>query len=655
MYSAILDNVLQADGDIKDIRGSFSASVVREDGFVNSEQILREKSESTLEFKGGTYTQICSKRRSNPCPQMPFKVVNECNKTLTTVFEGLVSQNNITLEPAHCKGKINAIKDNSFSGLIRDYMDTEVALYGSRTKNCESLLTIDRTIKMFKDPDDLNNTFDAKCFDGFDILNYLVKYFTNNVIEVRSDYLTDNRIAITTGFNLHNSTGSKNQIYPKLTIQQVFNEIRKKKRLYMVIEYDGLVPYLRVETEDYSYDSTAVLMTINNLPLTLEERMDYSRYFNAVKVGSTVTELQEDAIPVYPQNELTAWQNESYNSCSDCIADKDSEGVILDLVSEYIIDSNVIFEALNAGVDYAHDDEIFMFEYEIDSEGLSVATLTTTGGTKIYNYGLINETVINNWLGYTPLCISLSNSTTNYFLANKASSFIGTGSDPTSTISRGLVFDNEIIDNANNYTPSFSGGGSPSFGNTISIFTAPTTGNYRFNIKQGIYISALDCLNIADSSLYKIILRVYDAAGVLLNSYDSPIISKENNTEILRMEFDTPIIPMNVTDQAVPSIEIVLSYNCGSPGATLTLLDGYFSLTGDDAECDTLSNTQDAKPFIIDFEYPLCLEDFMRIKANKRGVIRVKGLDFYIKEVKFYPTGIGRFTLMGSNSICGAC
>lgn len=656
MFNVYLDDILQNGADIKSIFDVFNMSFIREDGFQNSSQILREKSECVFEFKGAANTYICTQRKNNPCKQISFKLTQDCGDSTDIVFEGLISQSDIGLDVAKCTGKVTAIKDNSFSGLIRDYMNIQVPLYSSVTKGCQPLSGIDRTLTMYNDPANLSDTSDRLAFDSFDILNFIVKYFTDNAIEVRSTWLTNNRKSITLGYNLHNDTGTRLQIYPKLSMQYVFDELRKKDRIYMVIEYDGLVPYLRIEQESYSYDSTTTLLTIPKVPLTAVETIDYSRYFNGIKVGSNDTKLQdEEAVPDYPQNELTAWQSETYNSCSDCIADKDSEGVVLNLLSDIIIDSNVIFEALNAGADYAHDEDLFMFEYEVNGSGISVAKITSRGGTEIYNDNLRNENVINNWLGYTPLCITLTNSTANYFLANRRDDVIGTGTFPDADFEFFLRFDNEIIDNGGNYLYPYIDAGSPSFGNPISQFIFPVSGDYRFNLKQGVYISSLDCLNILDSSEYRLFIKVYDSGGVLLNSYYSPTIIKENNTDVLRLDWDTPIISATATDQAFIGIAVVMSANCGSPGATFKLIDGYWSLTADSTGCDNLTNDQEVKPFVLEFDYVLCHEDFKRIKTNKRGKIVVKNNDYYIKEIKYIPMGISKLTLMGSESICGSC
>lgn len=75
-----------------------------------------------------------------------------------------------------------------------------------------------------------------------------------------------------------------------------------------------------------------------------------------------------------------------------------------------------------------------------------------------------------------------------------------------------------------------------------------------------------------------------------------------------------------------------------------------FEMTSD-GTCETLSIDQDTKPFIVEFDYPLCQQDYQLIRDNKRGYITVKGQRFWIKELEFKPFALSHFVLMGNNSI----
>lgn len=657
-YNVYLDTILQSQDDILNIGENISVSIIREDGFDSAEQILREKTDMEMSFIGDAYTYIAGQRRDAACTQILNSIEYVCpDESKDFIFEGFMSQNDIELQLSKkCIAKAGVIKDNSFSGLIRDYLDVEVPLYGNKTKGCTDLIQVIRTITMYDDPANLSSTVDISAFDAYDILDYLVKYFTDGLIGVQSDYLTGvttgRRVAFTLGFNLHNSSGNKSQVYPTLSISQVFTELRKKYRLYMVIEYDSDgIPYLKIEPESYSYDSE-VLMELTDIPNGAVEKMDVKRIFNSIKVGSTQIELADDATPDYQQDSLVAWNNEAFNSCSGCIADRNSEGVVLDLVSDPIIDSNMIYEGLNAGIDYDHDEDLFMFEYEVDSSNVSSAVITSYLGKNIYNYYINNENVINNWLGYVPICVTLDNSTENYFLAKDVEDTIATGS-LDETIDYTLRLTDEIIDNNNTY--SYEASWPPVSLNSASVFTAPTGGAYKFGAKATFELISLDCLDSEDSSTYSLGFWHFDSGGTKVAEYYMAPVSYPNYTENITIEYVSPNINLLVGENVIPVVRIVLSDNCTTPGAEIQIRDASFYLAADITDCETIETSTDAKPFILTFQYDLCHTDFMRCKNNKRGKWRVANQDYWIKEIKYVPQKLSTITLLGAESLGGVC
>jgi hypothetical protein len=54
---------------------------------------------------------------------------------------------------------------------------------------------------------------------------------------------------------------------------------------------------------------------------------------------------------------------------------------------------------------------------------------------------------------------------------------------------------------------------------------------------------------------------------------------------------------------------------------------------------------------MINFKYPLCFEDFLTIKNNKRGYISIENKKFWIKSLKYNPQKDSEFQLIGNNSI----
>ena len=60
-----------------------------------------------------------------------------------------------------------------------------------------------------------------------EVLNYQIKYATDNKAYVVSDYLNTNKYMITNGYNLHNDSGSLETKYPNVSFNKLFEELRK--------------------------------------------------------------------------------------------------------------------------------------------------------------------------------------------------------------------------------------------------------------------------------------------------------------------------------------------------------------------------------------------------------------------------------------------
>jgi len=105
----------------------------------------------------------------------------------------------------------------------------------------------------------------------------------------------------------------------------LFDELRKKLRLFMVIEYDiNNNPYLRIEPESYSFSNSNVLNIIG-IPNGTEERADSKRLFNSIEVGSNFTDfsLESDYYPT--DNPILSFRKSVFNTCGECSVNNDSQ------------------------------------------------------------------------------------------------------------------------------------------------------------------------------------------------------------------------------------------------------------------------------------------------------------------------------------------
>lgn len=656
MFRVYIDEVIQSLDDIVNINDSFETSIIREDGIANTEQILRDKSEMDLFFCGSTYSYICNKFKSNTCDDITYRIVDDrCGLEQ----KGVIKLSSIELYPDKKYGKTK-IKDNSFSAYIRDFFDVELYLYLSQTKNCLPIATIEKLVTMYTNPANQIDTSQINAFDFLDAIQYLVSFFTDNTIEVESDYLTTNKFSFTTGFNMHNYGTKIDSIYPKVSLSQIFTELRKKVHVYMSIEYrfDG-TPYLRIEDEAYFYENTQ-LFEIDSVPNGTVQNKDVSRLFADIKVGSDKTET--DGTIYYPQDSFTAWNEENFPFCGTCNAEKDN---VLDLVSSFIIDSNLIYEALNFGLaDYTNDDSIFMFEY-YDNSGVdtAVTTLDALSSTYVYNININNENVINNWIDYIGKCIILSRNNKYGFLLRDFFVEIGITGPSLPGISANenrINYSDIIYDNENSIDTQ-----SP-FGDICKVFTAQQNGTYNFKlIVNNIHQVGIDCGGgfilgggvACFDVTYKAIIYIYsdNTFATLLYTFEDVGLASNAVTDFISLSIETGVISLGVGNVVITSLYGEMPVPNSNTGCT-TFFDSDFAsfyLLSDGFSCSSLEyNNQNAKENVLKFDYPLCYEDYAKARLNKKGYITIENTNWWIKELTYKHRRNSSFILVGNDALC---
>lgn len=695
MYRVYLDETLIAEKDIIGLTDSAEFTISREFGVDNSEQILRDKVEFQLRFAGAGYSMLCKKRDLDYCEKIPIRIEYSCDGRWEIIFSGVIHQKDIEMNVFQCIASVNAIRDDSFSGYIRDYLDTDIGLYNTKTINCEDLVLVSNNYTMFNNPANMSSTKTITGFDVLEVLQYYLNYITNNSIQIVSNYLTGTpflgpnyfdiyvaRFAITTGYNMHNDTGTLNQTNPLLSFQKLFNELRKKVKLYMAIEYDDNgSPYLRIEKEQYFFDNSQKLSDISDLPIDTKENIDTSLFYNQINVGSQTYELQDDATPDYPQDMLTAWNDEKYTNCGGCSGEKEK---VLDLLSGFIIDSNVIYEALqqSAGSDYSNDDEIFMFHYYVDVDTLERIALITNEsvyGKNIYNAIFTNETVLDNWS--TTQCSAKSRSAKNGFKVVAKNLQICGAETIVHDVLTDVLLQNNLqgivsYDIKNNITTSNITGTnpygivfpySPVVSDSTSYFTVPSNGNYSFGVNAtfkgyGISGNPTPIVFLKDGSIkYIVKVSVYsdNTFGTLTQEQVSEVYADytANSIQTKTITFNTTEMALSSGNTVLVKLMVELNGECEPLYSIFGIYvpDASFYLISDGDTCSDTEQSTSTLPFVLDFKYPICYSDFKKMKENKRGYIEIAGNRYWIRDIKYRPGKLSDLKLLGSQTLCKNC
>lgn len=645
-------------------------SISREDGFSNSEQIFRDIAESQLEFWGDGFTYLCDKRKENICEEILLSIETSCNDESIILFEGLIKQSKVEVTLKKCIAKVTNIKDNSFSGLIRDIINVEVDLFNTKTKNCESLILPVTVINTPTTP----NTYvitDINTYDVLDVMKYLIAFFTDNRITVKSNYLTNVKYSITTGYNMHNTAINLEKSYPKVSFEKLFNEIRKKETVFIGVEYetDG-TPYLRVEDENYFYSEDDLLMVIQKIPLDAVEKLDGNRLFNAINVGSGTTKLKEDTIAIVSQSRLTSWNKETYIGCGGCGGEKDTT---LDLISDFIIDANIIHEAMNQpiGADYDNDDAIFLLNYYNAGVG-TIAWRLVGNNLSNYNERLNNQNVLQRWVGVSNSCIAINHFTKYGFKA------INTGDNlldkdyiiftisgactPVFPIISYLGSHIEVFDNKNSHDSTIQTANNCTNYGYQSKFTCQEAGIYKFHAKSDIQANK-DALLSDDvvSADFEIKFVVFQDNTLTTILATSPITTVNYPTTVGVVppvkNFDIESPPFNLSVGNIVMVQISLttiSVVYGARTYDFRFSESVFELLSDNTSCEYITDeTGLFKPFITDFDYALCLEDYLKFKNNKKGYIMLEGKKAWIKKIEYKHKKKSTLYLIHKESFCG--
>ena len=605
---------------IEDISGDVSATIIREDGFANSEQILREKTDSKLTAYLCGYDFLAQKRKEDYCRDLPLRIELN-NKEL---FRGTIRQNDLKVQVTKGIIKVDNIKDESFSNMIAQFKDVEVPLNSTMTRSGEPInaIPIQRPLMLIV----LRSYL---VLNVLDVIRYLVDFITDNEVEVISRYLSNANIFISTGYAMRHAKGTAEQMFPTLSLSQVLEEVRKATSLYGVMTEVAGKPTLILEKEEDTFGSD-VLINIDTLPLGLDESFDDNQIFNSIQLGGN-RKIEQSS------ERLENFNNIEVFSCG-CNGFKDN---VLNLRFNFIVDNDTIIRQLdsaNYNDDEVWNDDIFMFE--LDWLG-------------IYNNNqrFKNINILNEWLGSGINCF------TKDMLAKYG--LLAINRDDFSSYQLGfLYFKNpieSILDRQNSLhnwiyaidgmpmimTPTQDG---------TTYFKCQEAGNYTFNSK--VSVKGLSA-GTYDASTNTILLKLMKAssisnavAGIILETLTENLI---DGYEIVVGE-DFQLEIQGSFNLAVNDVVIAMYEITRNPTCYITYQE--FSLVRDSLTVLTSENSDYYKPFLAKFKYDLCFEDYEKMRKNKTGIIRINGVDTWIKEVKFNPFGASDFTVKYKNTLC---
>ena len=629
-----------------------------------------------LGFTGSAYGYICSLMNS-VCFKFEISITNFEGMTINGTFFSYMVNIDMTRKIASTQ-----IKDTSWSSILRNRTGLSIYMGTDVTISCDPIEPLEKfSVPMF-DVDGVvtTNPNFRYGFDALEVLNFLVKYLTDNVMSVVCPFLEDNPVAIFNAQALQPNSAfipaerlSNFQIYPKASLDEILTPLRKQYGLDMDI-VDNVI-YLFPNSES-SIDTS--ILDLGELPFDATMKIDSSRLYSSVKVGSTGEEFDfkdEDSTQfiAFPESYSNGFSEVELNNCN-CELDKENT---LDLSYDIITDTNVIHKALYTE-DYLTEGIVFVEAYWYNENFLYPKKFYSTAtGKYYYNEGLRVTNIIERWNDIIINCLKIVSPFDEIYRSVCTETYIPLGSECENNYNLFLDGDGNYkgflywID-PNQTTPP------PANPDNIDTFNGwintPGLGEHEQALDGGYsgYV-------IPFSGWYAFTATAFFATSIPRNSLDVnySIVVYEDNTltnEIYRKTvFKSYGSVASVSDYfAITSDAIFLDGgNCvlvqteievdsDTPQIGQMVWEGneFYYDTGK-LSCITLEESDTLQPFLYTFNMPLCLEDYNIIKGNRRYALTVEGVKMWVSKIE---RGLDRTMnlILSSNDvickdICSTC
>jgi hypothetical protein len=576
----------------------------------------------SVEWFGSAYSALYTAFISNSLYEtIEVEIKRDYNNVLETVFSGIIYVNDIEFDLTK-KTATTDIQDSTFYGLINNNKRIKTLLSTNRTKNISAMTGPPTQQIDFFTPSTGNLDYlNRDCFKVFDVFEALIDFMTDGAVSFESNYFDTGgdgeNIMIAKGSAIRNDTIP----VPTASFYDTFIEMSKLFNLSFRIDSPFSSPVMKIEpTEDlFSLVVSVTLEDVNGLRMSFDKDL----FYGILEVGSDTTQDDDAGSFSYPDGAFFGHKKEEYHLLGQSNID-----VTLDLVNEWIIDSNVIEDVLVNSND-SYDDDIFIVETD-GTQAVEYDNFNPGSTPKYYNFGLNNQSKTERWLGGVPNSIAaFLSSGDQTFEANRS------GAQTVSAGTTVLIFNNEVSDPGTNYD------------NTTGEFAAPADGAYSFEAN-------INTFAVFPSGTTEYYLRHYDSTGVTLYNEVrfANILAPDDfdNDTVLTEYVGSATFYMNATDICV--VEAVTS------GGSALFSTGTFKSKGNSVDGGIFQFYDPAafRAIILDFEYPLTKTQFNTIFENQTQRVKIThyGETYYgwVKSIEWdIVTGMAKIQLYTSFNV----
>jgi hypothetical protein len=466
-----------------------------------------------LEFYGDGFDYIDAKLNDSYCNIIEVLIeTNDCDPNVwETEFNGIIQLTQISKYDVDKRIISTKILDDTFDAQINNNKSLKAFVDVGTSKNEESITAVTPVdISLFLPTTGTGfNTYIATTREGFrvyDCFRFIIDYMTDGQVTFKSDLFAGDYYnwMLFNGKEVRVGDGNGDQL--EVSFKTLYSELNKKCNVSFAIEPTptGYTDSFQLRLEETSYfEQDDAVLTLENVAGIL---MDFNKgeLYSDVNIGSN--SFEDDVVFSYPPLNFKAFKKENYTIAGQCNIDK-----TLDLVSNYIIDTNIIEDILVNSVE-KYDKNVF---------------LIVTDGTKAIKYKEY-DTPVSSGVTTGSISLALLDSTANF-------------------ITEGVSIGDMVINMDSGNTATVTG----IFSATLLIITADifTTGNnYQVRTSPFNYNDPLTNVRVIErftGGLPNSVIKYLSTASTA--NFEAAITTRVSDTV-----FPATIIPVNYDDDSTP-------------------------------------------------------------------------------------------------------
>lgn len=627
-------------------------------------------SDTTLEWMGSGYVYLVNLIESDGFCGFSELLVTDDESPELEIFKGRIFLSATEIDEGICTIKTK-VEDRSFYAMINNNKSIEADLTAGVSKGKVAITPVDDYILDCHDVNGgvyVSSVYSVRVYEAF---RYLVEFMTDGVVQFTSDTFGTTGVwgglAITSGLKLR--TGDFDNLPPitQFSFKELYEEVRKKIPIGVTIDEAAGVYTVRIESIDY-FNQSSGAFAFENID-KIRTKFNEDKLYASIRVGSNAI----DQSLTFPETQpVIGYREEQFFNDINCNIDTE-----LDLLSEWIISSNVIEDCINNGSSY-YDEDLFLIttDYQNANYGICTATDVFQSGVDFfYNDQLRNINVLQRYANGIPASALQSfNGTPADFYAWQTTTLTR---QRIATVSSGTVVNNAptgtfvndmvIFDDDTNAPGSDPNGVYLTTVGAIgkdNVFTAPVDAYYTFqvfvdatltgNVTGTINAVGLESLNVnsfggADSVTIFLNYNTFTGLNVAVDSnvpigtistgsYKWKYTANQNNSGPYLVNNTNQVFSfskyllagwrLNIDNKC--NFNTYVETNVGNPGGTITITENVNVAIGSFFTCigNSTNNTNivvgDINEYIAyehSFDYPMTASEFLYVKNNPRDLV----------------------------------